>query len=100
MEVLSYERVQTPDGHTMDVAVVNMEGREVGLIDHNLDGTADYMSSDLNNDGHIGSGEVQSVADQHISMQPLQNAVGFDPLMAQNDIPDYENHANTDNFTT
>ena len=31
-------------------------------------------------------------------MQPLQDAAGFDPLFAQNDLPDYVNDADVDSF--
>ena len=98
LEVLAYERVTNDDGSQIDIAVVNMDGNEVGVIDANLDGRADFLVCDVNLNGTIDEGEAVQLQDQVIEMAPLQDAAGFNPLYAQNDIPDYVNDADVDTF--
>lgn len=98
VEVLSYDRVTNPDGSQMDIAVVNVEGQEVGFLDIDLDGKADLMMVDMNGDQQIQENEVTQVQDQNIAMQPFANAVGFNPQFAQNDLPDYVNDADVDTY--
>ena len=98
VEVVSYDRVTNDDGSQMDVAVLNVNGNEVGVIDANLDGEADALVCDANQNGAIEDGEIENVQGQEISMQPLQDAAGFDPQFAQNDLPDYVNDADVDTY--
>lgn len=98
VEVVSYDRVTNDDGSQMDVAVLNVNGNEVGVIDANLDGEADALVCDANQNGAIEDGEIENVQGQGISMQPLQDAAGFDPQFAQNDLPDYVNDADVDTY--
>lgn len=98
VEVVSYDRVTNDDGSQMDVAVLNVNGNEVGVIDANLDGEADAIVCDANQNGAIEDGEIENVQGQGISMQPLQDAAGFDPQFAQNDLPDYVNDADVDTY--
>lgn len=98
VEVVSYDRVTNDDGSQMDVAVLNVNGNEVGVIDANLDGEADALVRDANQNGVIEDGEVENVQGQGISMQPFQDAAGFDPQFAQNDLPDYVNDADVDTY--
>ena len=53
---------------------------------------------DANQNQVIDDGELVDVQGEGISMQPLQDAAGFDPLFAQNDLPDYVNDADVDSF--
>lgn len=98
VEVLSYDRVTTEDGNQMDIAVVNVGGEEVGFVDVNLNGEADVMMHDANHNGEIEADEMQSVQGQGIAMQPFQDAAGYNPQFAQNDLPDYVNDADTDSY--
>lgn len=98
VEVVSYDRVTNDDGSQMDIAVLNVNGNEVGVIDANLDGEADALVCDANQNGAIEDGEIENVQGQGISMQPLQDAAGFDPQFAQNDLPDYVNDADVDTY--
>ncbi len=98
IEVLSYDRVTNEDGSQMDIAVLNVNGNEVGVIDANLDGEADALMCDLNQNGVIEEGEIEIVQGQGIAMQPLADAAGFNPQFAQNDLPDYVNDADVDTY--
>lgn len=98
IEVLSYDRVTNEDGSQMDIAVLNVNGNEVGVIDANLDGEADALMCDLNQNGVIEQGEIEIVQGQGIAMQPLADAAGFNPQFAQNDLPDYVNDADVDTY--
>lgn len=98
VEVLSYDRMTDEDGNQMDIAVISMNGNEVAVVDANLDGEADALVCDINHNGVIEEGEVETVQGQGIAMKPLADAVGFNPLFAQNDLPDYVNDADVDNY--
>lgn len=98
VEVLGYDRVTNDDGSQMDIAVLNVNGNEVGVIDANLDGEADVLVCDINHNGVIEEGEMEIVQGQGIAMQPLQDAAGFNPQFAQNDLPDYVNDADVDTY--
>lgn len=98
VEVLAYDRVTDEDGSQMDVAVINYNGNTMQVCDLNLDGEADLIVSDLNHNNVIEEGEYAVVQGQGIAMAPLAEAAGFDPHFAQNDLPDYVNNANIDNY--
>lgn len=98
VEIISYDRVTNEDGSQMDIAVINVNGNEVGVIDANLDGEADALMCDLNQNGVIEEGEIEIVQGQGIAMQPLADAAGFNPQFAQNDLPDYVNDADVDTY--
>lgn len=98
VEVVGYDRVTNEDGSQMDIAVLNVNGNEVGVIDANLDGEADAFVRDLNQNGVIEDGEIEIVQGQGIAMQPLADAAGFNPQFAQNDLPDYVNDADVDTY--
>ncbi len=83
VEVVDYQRVTLADGNTMDYADVIVAGDEIRVFDVNQDGTADYMTYDANFDGIIEESEICNIEDAHIEMKPFQEAVGFDPYMAQ-----------------
>lgn len=98
IEVLGYDRVTNEDGSQMDVAVLNVNGNEVGVVDVNLDGEADAFICDVNQDGIIDDGEVMPVQGEGFAMQPLADAAGFSPMYTHNDLPDYVNDAEVDNY--
>ncbi len=98
IQVLSYDRISDDSGNQVDLAVVSVNGQEVGVVDANLDGRADIMMSDVNNDGVIQENEIIDVHEQDIAMQPFQESAGFNPEFAQNDLPDYVNDADVDSY--
>lgn len=98
VEVLGYDRVTNEDGSQMDIAVLGIDGYEVGVIDADLDGEADALMCDFNQNGIIEEGEIEIVQGQGVAMQPLADAAGFSPQFAQNDLPDYVNDADVDTY--
>lgn len=98
IEVIGYDRVTNEDGSQMDVAVLNVNGNEVGVVDVNLDGEADVIICDANQNGIIEEGEMQIIQGEGIAMQPFADAAGFKPQYAQNDLPDYVNDADVDTY--
>ena len=61
IEVIGYDRVTNEDGSQMDIAVLNVNGNEIGVVDVNLDGEADAIICDANQNGVIEEGEMQIV---------------------------------------
>ena len=101
VEVLSYETVANEDGSMMDIAVVHADGQDVLFADIDQNGLADVMAADQNLNGQLDDGEVFDVSDEHILMQPLQDAAdagGGEDLLAQADDVDYFNDANVDDY--
>ena len=70
----------------------------IGVVDADIDGKADVIICDVNNSGTLEQDEVQNVQSENIAMQPFQEAAGFQPDLAQNDLPDYDNNANVDEY--
>lgn len=98
IEVLGYERVNNQDGTQSDIATVRVQDNIIGVVDADIDGKADVIICDVNNSGTLEQDEVQNVQSENIAMQPFQQAAGFQPDLAQNDIPDYDNNANVDDY--
>ena len=98
IEVLGYERVNNQDGTQSDIATVRVQDNIIGVVDADIDGKADVIVCDVNNSGTLEQDEVQNVQSENIAMQPFQQAAGFQPDLAQNDIPDYDNNANVDEY--
>ena len=95
--VLSYETITTDSGQQMDVAVVDVEGVAVGLVDTDQDGIANLAMADLNGNGEADEGEIEDISEGGILMQPLQEAAdeGSDNIAQVSD-GDYVNDANVD----
>ena len=98
IEVLGYERVNNQDGTQSDIATVRVQDNIIGVVDADIDGKADVIICDVNNSGTLEQDEVQNVQSENIAMQPFQEAAGFQPDLAQNDLPDYDNNANVDDY--
>lgn len=99
VEVLSYERITTEDGSEIDEAVLKIDDTLVVYADVDLDGYADVVAVDLDHDGQINlDTEAAIVQGEGISMQPFQNATGFNPHLAQNHLPDYVDDGDTGDF--
>lgn len=98
IEVLGYERVNNQDGTQSDIATVRVQDNIIGVVDADIDGKADVIICDVNNSGTLEEDEVQNVQSENIAMQPFQQAADFQPDLAQNDLPDYDNNANVDDY--
>ncbi len=79
IQILSYERVTLDDGSQVDVATVAINGQPVQILDVDLDGWADGMIADANNDGNISEDEITSFegTDVRINMGELAQAAGY-----------------------
>lgn len=97
-EVIAYDRITDDDGTKMDIALVRADGRDLNIVDLDLDGEADIIICDLNQNGVADQGEVTMVQGAGLEMQPLQDVAGFDPLFAQNDLPDYVDNADVGTY--
>ena len=97
VEVLAYETVPGADGSQMDLAVVSVNGQEMGIYDVNVDGTADLLAVDENNNQQIDDNEIHDISSQNVSMQALH-----DDYIAQNDPSmqglDYINDGDVTNY--
>ncbi len=94
IEVLGYERITDEDGNRMDAAIVSEHGHKITYLDTDLDNEANVKWTDFNNNDIPDAGELQNIEGQHVDMQVFQQAAEYNPLYAQNDMPDYVNDAN------
>ena len=97
VEVLTYETISNEDGSQMELSVVSVDGQEMGIYDVNLDGTADLLAVDENNNQQIEENEIYDISSENLSMQALHN-----DYMTQNDPSmqgsDYINDGDVDNY--
>ncbi len=100
VKVIAYERVTDPDGEEMDMALVEENGERALYVDVNLDGEANVRMADLNHDGQIEREELVNITDQHVSMQPFQEAANMPQDIYYADGTDYVNDANVDDYVT
>lgn len=94
IEVLGYERITDEVGNRMDAAVVSDHGHKITYLDTDLDNEANIKWTDFNNNDIPDAGELQNIEGQHVDMHVFQQAAEYNPLYAQNDMPDYDNDAN------
>lgn len=99
VEVIAYETVSNENGGQMDIAVVSVDGKEMGVYDVNQDGTADLLAVDANKNQRIEDNEIHDISSEGLSMQYLH-----DEYIAQNDPstlgPDYINDGDVHNYMT
>lgn len=97
VEVLHYETLTNEDGSQMDLAVVSIDGQEMGIYDVDQDGIADLLAQDVNNNNQISADEIEDISGDGISMQPFH-----DEYIAQNDPsmqgPDYINDGDVESY--
>lgn len=100
VEVISYERITDINDHTQfDRAFVIQDGILHKYEDHDLDGSANFVWRDLNGNGVKDEGESANITGQGVDMHHFAEIYGFDEgFLAQNNIPDYVNDADVDNF--
>ena len=81
------------DGNGMaeNVALVEIDGNEVMLVDIDHDNVADVMITDMNGNGQIDGNEIVDITGEGVGMPTMSDG---DLYMAQNDMePDYTNDA-------
>ena len=81
------------DGNGMaeNVALVEIDGNEVMLVDIDIDDVADVMIADMNGNGQIDGNEIVDITGEGVGMPTMSDG---DLFMAQNDMePDYTNDA-------
>ncbi len=100
VEVISCDVVVNDDGHMMEVAEVSYGGNPVYVADINMDGEVNLIAADINGNGQFDEGEVINVTDQHLSMDPLHEAINMGDELADNSLidQDYVNDANVDDY--
>lgn len=97
IEVQDYQRVEMEDGSQIDMAVVSVDGQQLGVFDVDIDGQADLVISDEDGNGLITDDEVQDVSGMGIEMQPLQDEYETQHFTSSSE-PDYINDGNVDSY--
>ena len=103
VSVLAYQTVTNEDGSLSDMALVDVNGQSMVVVDADRDGLADVMVADLNGNGVLDDGEIYDVSNQNVNMNVFhdaylagQNGGGY--IEAQAEGPDYVNNADVDNY--
>lgn len=79
------------DGMAENVALVEIDGNEVMLVDINDDYVADFMIADMNSNEQVDGNEIVDITSEGVGMPTMSDG---DLYMAQNDMePDYTNDA-------
>lgn len=79
------------NGIAENVALVEIDGNEVMLVDIDQDNVADVMIADMNGNGQIDGNEIVDITSDGVGMPTMSDG---DLYMAQNDMePDYTNDA-------
>lgn len=79
------------NGIAENVALVEIDGNEVMLVDIGQDNVADVMIADVNGNGQIDGNEIVDITSEGVGMPTMSDG---DLYMAQNDMePDYTNDA-------
>lgn len=119
VEILGYERVELDNDEQADVAVLEIDGHAAIIMDSDIDGEADFIAVDVNDDGYFQEDERETVTGAGIAMRPFQEAymaqhtptpepptpqptpISFheDPLLAEQNMPDFINDADVSDFS-
>lgn len=83
--VVGYETMDMEGGGQMDVAVVEVDGLQGVVADIDMDGSADIVAIDANDDGRLGEDEFLDVSGQGIDMASLGGGmqVSGEPFVAE-----------------
>lgn len=102
VQIVGINDTTLEDGSVIIVAQIDANGQEVFVVDIDHDGIFDTMGADLNGDGVIGENEIGNIHDLGLTVADLQQQMtAHDPsnnFMADNDMPDYTNDADTHGF--
>ena len=100
VEILGEGYMEDEAGNVMAATVImDEEGRESILIDSNHDGYADFMATDINQDGEAGPDEITNLNGLDVDMsKPDANIIhqSIDSIAYDNSLPDYVNDADMD----
>lgn len=81
------------DGQQIIVASATVQGHDAVIIDTDMDGIADVLVVDENDNGRFDEGEGGNISGQGVSMTTLQQMAEQQQYVANNDLPDYTNDA-------
>lgn len=100
VRVVGVQTFQNEDGSQAIVAGLDLDGDHALVVDVNSDGTMNLFIHDDNGDGQISDDEIHDITADNVSTQAIiEDAAvqaGQDDLyMANNDMPDYVNDADT-----
>lgn len=100
VRVVGVQAFQNEDGSQAIVAGLELDGDRALVVDVNSDGTMDLFIHDDNRDGQISDEEIHDITAENVPTQAVidEYAVqaGHDDLyMANNDMADYMNDADT-----
>ncbi len=96
--VVGYEKVSFENGQEMEVATVSVDGEQIAILDVNMDGKADLMARDYNNNGELEDGEVENIQQVNLSMSNFKSAAIAESSMLLADNEDYVNDADIDSY--
>lgn len=78
---------------------MTVEGHDAFLVDVDGDQNIDYLCVDVNDDHQLSEGEVVDVSGEGLTIGQFEDAAApADQHYASNDLPDYTNDANVDDF--
>lgn len=97
VKVTDYQTFSDGYGHHSDIAVLDVGGQEMALVDIDGDGIADVAMADMNNNGVIEENEIEDVHEAQISMGGLLAETDDSNSYLAED-PDYMNDADIDGF--
>lgn len=72
VEVLGVEHITMDDGSEIAVGGAVIDGTVVAVMDVDLDGEADLLAADLNENGHFDDNEWHDVRDEHFAMSDFE----------------------------
>lgn len=100
VEVVGYDTYTDDDGNRADIATVTINDREFLVADIDMDGVADVMAADIDDNGRLDPYEICDVREHDIAMQSLKDEymADNDGLLAANDDSDFINDANVEDY--
>lgn len=101
VRVLGIEEMPDGDGQMMTVVAMEMDGQNVLLVDVDHDGQIDVVMADINGDGQLSDDEIADISGSEIQVADLQQHLeGNDAslLASEDNLPDYMNDANVNNY--
>lgn len=89
------EVVVNPDGTVMEVAELSIDGQATLVIDGDLDGVADVIAVDLNDNNVVDENELFDVSEEGLTMDAFRETEYTDIAQADDD---YVNNADVEEF--
>lgn len=99
INILETGIVEFEDGTIADVALMEVDGQAACVLDVDMDGEADVLAVDFNNNANIEEDEVATITGEGIYMADLQAPVATDDVyLASNAEADYINDADVTDY--